>query len=101
MAEQNQVQQVTMKDPAKKVEAGKRLAAYNHRKREEFAQMKAQKSESKTKLTYYGTGTVVAIGVSGVISYYVYQSKTPKKTPVKLTKLHFTGPRKLQPINLK
>ena len=53
MAEENQVQQetkhqqremknkVTTKDP-KKVEAGKRLAAHNHKKREE---LKAQKSE--------------------------------------------------------
>ena len=71
-----------MKDP-KKVEAGRRLAEHNCRKREH---MKAQKSESKTNLTYYGTGAVVAIGVLGVISYYIYQSKThkdkPKESPV-------------------
>ena len=77
-----QVQQVTMKDP-KKVKAGKRLAEYNHRKRE---QMKAQKSESETKLTYYVAGTVVAVGVLGVIGYYVYQSKTSKVTLVNETK---------------
>ena len=48
--------------------------------------MKAQKSESKTNLTYYGTGAVIAIRVLGVIGYYLYQSKThvdqPKEAPV-------------------
>ena len=44
--------------------------------------MKTQKSESETKLTHYSDGAVVAIGVSGVISCYVYQSKTPRETPV-------------------
>ena len=71
MAEQTQIQQVTMKDP-KKVEVGKRLAEYNRRKREELAQRKTQKSESKTKLTYYSAGVVVAIGMLGIIGYYVY-----------------------------
>ena len=45
MAEQTQIQQATMKDP-KKVKAGKKLAEYNHRKREELTQMKTQKSEA-------------------------------------------------------
>ena len=44
--------------------------------------MKVQKSERETKITYYGAGAVVAIGVSGVISYCIYQSKTSKKNPV-------------------
>ena len=44
--------------------------------------MEAQKSESETKLTYYGAGAVVAVGVFGVIGYYVYRSKTPKESPV-------------------
>ena len=64
MAEQ--VQQVTTKDP-KKVEAGKRLAECNRRKRE---QMRTQESKSKTQLTHYGAGAagaVVAVGVLGVI----------------------------------
>ena len=69
MAEQ--VQQATTKDP-KKVEQGKRLAEHSCRKREELAQMKAQKSESETNLTYYGAGAVIAIEVLGVIGYYVY-----------------------------
>ena len=52
MAEENQV---TTKDP-KKVEASRRLAEYNRRKREE---LKEQKSEVETKLTSsmcYGIG---------------------------------------------
>ena len=34
--------------------------------------MKAQKRESETNLTYYGAGAVVAVGVLGVIGYYIY-----------------------------
>ena len=82
MAEENQVQEVMTKNP-KKVEAGKKLAEWNCRKREENVQLAKAKSESK--LTYYGTGAVVALGVLGVISYYVYQSKTPTETPVHQT----------------
>ena len=58
MAEENQIQQVTMKDP-KKVEAGKRLAESSHRKREE---LKAQR-ERETNITYYGARAVLAIRV--------------------------------------
>ena len=78
MAEQ--AQQVTMKDP-KKVEQGKRLAEHSRRKREELAKMRAQKSESETNLTYCGAGAILAIGVLGIIGYYVYQSKTPEDKP--------------------
>ena len=66
--------QVTKKQP-KKVEAGKRLAEYNHRKREE---LKVQKSESKQVLTSiqcYGIGAVLAVGVIGGIGYYLYQAE--------------------------
>ena len=52
MAEQSQVQQVTMKDP-KRVEAGKRLAEWNRQNR---GKLKAQKSESELKLTHYSAG---------------------------------------------
>ena len=61
-----------MKDP-KKVEAGKGLAEYNGRKREELS--KAQKIESEPKLTssqYYVSGAIVAIGVLGVFGYFIY-----------------------------
>ena len=46
MAEQTQLQQVTMKDP-KKVEVGKILSEFNHRKREELAQLVKGQSEPK------------------------------------------------------
>ena len=67
MAEQNQV-------TPKKVEAGKRLAEYNRRKREE---LKAQKSKSKQvePMLTYGIGAVLAVGVIEALGYYVYQAK--------------------------
>ena len=77
MTEENQIQQVMTKDP-KKVEAGKRLAEYNHRKREE---LKVQKSKSKqvepmlTLRQYYSIGAVLAVGVIGSLGYYVHQAK--------------------------
>ena len=72
MAEENQVQQdpqqvqqepqrVATKNP-KKVEAGKRLAAHNHRQREKKREEQVQKSELKQ---YYGIGAVPAVGVIG------------------------------------
>ena len=42
--EQKEPQQVTTKNP-KKVEAGKRLAEYNHKKRESKKREEAQKGE--------------------------------------------------------
>ena len=74
MAEENQIQQVTTKDP-KKFEVGRRLAEYNHRKREE---LKVQKSEVEPMLTSsqcYGIGAALAVGVIGGLDYYVYQAK--------------------------
>ena len=71
MAEENQV---TTKDP-KKVAVGRRLAEYNHTKREE---LKVQKSEVEPKLTLstcYGIGAVLAVGVIGGLGYYLYQAK--------------------------
>ena len=72
MAEENQV---TTKDP-KKIEAGRRLAKYNRRKREE---LKAQKSKQvKPTLTssqYYGIGALLSVGVTGGLGYYLYQAK--------------------------
>ena len=67
-------QQVMTKDP-KKVGAGKRLAEYNRRKREE---LKAQKSQAEPMLDssmYYGIEAVLAVGVIGGLGYYVYQAK--------------------------
>ena len=67
-----------MKD-LKKVEAGKRLAQYNRRKREQLA-----KAYSESKLTYYGAGDIVAIGALGILGYYIYEfKKTLKENPVR------------------
>ena len=66
-----QVQRVTMEDP-KKVEAGKRLAAINHKKREEQAQL--EKTTSRVN-KYYGIRAVIALGVIGGLGYYIYRSK--------------------------
>ena len=67
-------QQATTKGP-KKVEAGKRLAEYNRRKREE---LKAQKSQVEPMLdssACYGIEAVLPVGVIGSLGYYVYQAK--------------------------
>ena len=60
-----------MKDP-KKVEAGKRLAAINHKKREVKKREEAQNGGMNQ---YYGIGAIIAVGVIGGLSYYIYQSK--------------------------
>ena len=80
--EATQVQRVTTKNP-KKVEAGKRLAESNRKKRE------AKKKEEQSKLEksghwrpvnqYYGIGAVLALGVIGGLGYYIYRSKKGEK----------------------
>ena len=76
MEEENQVtketQQVTTKNP-KKVEAGKRLAEYNRKKRE------AQKSKAEPISQYYSIGAVLAVGVIGDLGYYLYRTKKPQQ----------------------
>ena len=79
MAEENQQQvakepkepqQVTTKN-LKKVEAGKRLAEHNRKKREE--QRKGQVKLEKCGVNqYYGIGAVIALGVIGGLGYYIY-----------------------------
>ena len=66
-----QVQRVTTKNP-KKVEAGKRLAESNRKKREAKKQSKLEASGVNQ---YYGIGAVLALGVIGGLGYYIYQSK--------------------------
>ena len=86
MAEENQVepqqvttepqqitkepQRVTTKNP-KKVEAGKRLAESNCKKREAKKREQA-KLEASGVNQYYGIGAVIALGVIGGIGYYIY-----------------------------
>ena len=70
MAEENQVtkepQRVTTKDP-KKVEAGKRLPAINHKKREE--------AQNGGMNQCYGFGAILALGAIGGLGYYIYRTK--------------------------
>ena len=63
-------QRVTTKNP-KKVEAGKRLAESNRRKREAKKQAKLEASGVNQ---YYGIGAVLALGVIGGLGYYIYRS---------------------------
>ena len=71
---QGEPQRVTTKNP-KKVEAGKRLAESNRKKRE------AKKREEQVKLEvsgvnqYYGIGAVLALGVIGSLGCYIYRTK--------------------------
>ena len=59
-----QVQQVTTKNP-KKVEAGKRLAESNRKKREAKKREERVKLEASGVNQYYGIGAVLALGVIG------------------------------------
>ena len=63
-------QRVTTKNP-KKVEAGKRLAESNRKKREVKKQAKLEASGVNQ---YYGIGAVLALGVIGGLGYYIYRS---------------------------
>ena len=81
MAEENQVQQVT-KEPQqvttknpKKIEAGKRLAKHNRKKREAKKREEQVQLEKSGVNQYYGIGAVIALGVIGGLGYYIYQSK--------------------------
>ena len=69
-------QRVTTKDP-KEVEAGKRLAAINHKKREvKKREEQAHLERTASRINqYYGIGAVIALGVIGCLSYYIYRTK--------------------------
>ena len=66
-----QVQRVTTKNP-KKVEAGKRLAESNRKKRKAKKQAKLETSRVNQ---YYGIGAILALGVIGGLGYYIYRTK--------------------------
>ena len=66
-------QRVTTKNP-KKVEAGKRLAESNHKKRE-VKKREQVKLEASGVNQYYGIRAVIALGVTGGLGYYIYRSK--------------------------
>ena len=82
MAEENQVQQVTTKEPQqvtqgvttkdpKKVEAGRHLDASNCKTRE-VKKREAQVKVERELNQYYGIGAVIAVGVIGGLGYYIY-----------------------------
>ena len=64
-------QRVTTKNP-QKVEADKRLAESNRKKREAKKQAKLEASRVNQ---YYGIGAVIALGVIGGLGYYIYRTK--------------------------
>ena len=66
-------QRVTTKNP-KKVEAGKRLAESNHKKREAKKREQA-KLEASVANQYYRIGVVLALGVIGGLGYYIFRTK--------------------------
>ena len=66
-------QRATTKNP-KKVEAGKRLAESNRKKREAKKREQA-KLEASGVNQYYGIGAVIALGVIGGLGYYIYRTK--------------------------
>ena len=68
-----EVQRVTAKNP-KKVEAGKRLAESNRKKREAKKREQAKLEASRVN-QYYGIGAVIALGVIGGLGYYIYRTK--------------------------
>ena len=77
MEEENQQQvkqeqqQVPTKDPHK-VEAGKRLAAINRKKREAKKREEQAQLEKSRVNQYYGIGVVIAVGAIGSLGYYIY-----------------------------
>ena len=89
MAEENQVtkkpqgeaqqimkelQPVTIKNP-KKVEAGKRLAESNCKKREAKKKEEQLKFETSRVNQYYGIGAVIALGDIGCLVYNIYRTR--------------------------
>ena len=67
-------QRVTTKDP-KKVEAGKRLAAINCKKREAKKREEQAQLENSGMNQYYNFRAILALGVIGGLGYYIYRSK--------------------------
>ena len=98
MAEENQVtkepqqitkepQQVTTKNP-KKVEAGKRLAGSNHKKREVKKREEQVKLEKSRVNQYYRIGVVIALGLIGGLGYYIYRTKKVEQPQQNYPKPH-------------
>ena len=59
---------------------GKRLAAHNHKKREEKRKEQAKLGKTASGVNqYYGIGAVIALGVIGGLGYYIYRTKKGEK----------------------
>ena len=71
---QHEPQRAATKDP-KKVEARKRLATHSHRQREAKKVKREEQAQISELNQYYGIGVVLAVGVTGGLGYYIYQSK--------------------------
>ena len=67
-------QRVTTKNP-KRVEAGRRLAESNRKKREAKKREEQAKFEASGVNQYYRIGAVLALGVIGGLGYYIYRTK--------------------------
>ena len=67
-------QRVTTRN-LKKVEAGKRLAESNCKKREVKKKEEQVKLDASGVNQYYGIGAVLALGVIGGLGYYIYRTK--------------------------
>ena len=79
MAEEVQEQKVTTKEPqqvttknSKKIEADKRLAACNCRKRGVKKREEKAQAQKSGVIQYYSIGAVLAVGVIGGLGYYIY-----------------------------
>ena len=88
-------QQVTTKNP-KKVEAGKRLAESNRKKREAKKREQA-KLEASGVNQYYGIGAVIDLGVIGGLGYYIYRSKKVEQPQQNKPKPHYQRQAQTQP----
>ena len=86
-------QRVTTKNP-KKVEAGKRLAESNHKRR--FAKKQASGNWRPVN-QYYGIGAVIALGVIVGPGYYIYRSKKGEQPQQNDPKPHPQRQAQMQP----
>ena len=80
-------QQVTTKNP-KKVEAGKRLAESNCKKREAKKREEQVRLESSRVNQYYGIEAVLALGVIGGLGYNIYRIKKVEQPQQNYPKPH-------------
>ena len=78
----------TTKNP-KKVEAGKRPAESNRKKREVKKREEQVKLEASGVNQYYGIGAVIALRVIGGLGYYIYQTKKGEQQKQDNPKPHF------------